>query len=623
MKSGDELLKRGKLDATLDSDKRYAYFDERLGVTVRLEIDGNESKSTVEDLFNSLLVTVSLNYVDSEDEGSNPLRQTPQTAFGPIPGPATPSPIPEGSEQFSKSQGVFVSTTLFEGSEKSLTKGEVNWVCNWIVNVDAVRVRMNFSKPSAALTTTITLRDKQNESKSVESTVNCKNTEDDDDIIDDWDSIDLLEGVSPLLRLPSSRLTQTYQNDDIPSHNIPEKTLKRSCRIVIPISSAFSVRMRAVNIPSLLHRPEDDKPHLVLGLELENCIRNTFMVTDVGIRMKEASIADDNDELIGRRHELTQSDLPAQLQAGEQHNLIYIIVFKQKEVQPVVDKSRQSKEFNRPRRFNVRINVLAHTENGSVFDMKWNSFIDISNALVEDWKKYNNTTDTVTARPTSMNTNSSKHMSGPVAGNRRFTLTNLQHASEMAAATSRQQQQISEESDSESTDSTTSNLGSVVSSKENVLVSVSVLKPTKSIKLAQRSPSIFSPQINTPAKESADLIKTFDIFPVELFLFNKSTLARRFVVAFPNHNQINSRNQSMSFEERLLDDIPNPNCDAGIIPLENFVRFGPLQPGSCQSVNVNFLALREGVHTIDQLELYDPDTGFSSRLKNVSTVVVK
>ena len=40
-----------------------------------------------------------------------------------------------------------------------------------------------------------------------------------------------------------------------------------------------------------------------------------------------------------------------------------------------------------------------------------------------------------------------------------------------------------------------------------------------------------------------------------------------------------------------------------IIPLEDDLRCGPLLPGASMSARIRFLALREGVHTLDQIRL--------------------
>lgn len=59
----------------------------------------------------------------------------------------------------------------------------------------------------------------------------------------------------------------------------------------------------------------------------------------------------------------------------------------------------------------------------------------------------------------------------------------------------------------------------------------------------------------------------------------------------------------------------NNPYEAGIVPLENHLRIGPLRPGTCQSVRMQFLALRPGVHLISTLTLTDIEFEYSINLR--------
>lgn len=48
----------------------------------------------------------------------------------------------------------------------------------------------------------------------------------------------------------------------------------------------------------------------------------------------------------------------------------------------------------------------------------------------------------------------------------------------------------------------------------------------------------------------------------------------------------------------------------------------PLQPGTCQSARIKFLALGPGVHSVGELEITDMTTGQQTRLRNVLNLVV-
>jgi len=60
----------------------------------------------------------------------------------------------------------------------------------------------------------------------------------------------------------------------------------------------------------------------------------------------------------------------------------------------------------------------------------------------------------------------------------------------------------------------------------------------------------------------------------------------------------------------------------GICPLENDIRLGPIEPDSCMSVRMRFMALRPGVHTVEMLTLRDIDSGSTLNLRSVMHVVV-
>ncbi|KII92192.1 hypothetical protein PLICRDRAFT_36980 [Plicaturopsis crispa FD-325 SS-3] len=100
-----------------------------------------------------------------------------------------------------------------------------------------------------------------------------------------------------------------------------------------------------------------------------------------------------------------------------------------------------------------------------------------------------------------------------------------------------------------------------------------------------------------------------DQFTLDIFVFNKSSWTRRFEVTFPERR---GRRREME----------KPGAGPGLLPLENRVRVGPLQPSTCQSVRMEFLALTPGVHSIDTLTLTDIQSGFSMNLRSVIDIVV-
>ncbi|TIA96753.1 hypothetical protein E3P89_03162 [Wallemia ichthyophaga] len=644
MTSLEHVFTSARVHAAVDAESKHVYFDERLGVVVRLLL-GEVDECRVWELLSHLHLTVHLSYVDSQPDDTD-----------------TP-PILVSSIQSTAAWGL--------QRENGAAGEKACWIATSVVHVDAVRVRMNISNPLAALTCNITYmrshRDVAGAHADADDNTNTptrKTPDKDSELLeswDSWDSINLLEDIAP-------DMPQKHQNIDIPQDTQDTQntlhSLSLSDTTYIPISSALSVRMRAVNIPFLL---DSHQPHLALGLEVENCTARALFIHDADVRLKEASV-ENNVELVARRHDLSgaqgndngdghahgDSAIPIQLLASEQVNLIYVVVF-----QPTQEVSN-SHQPHRPRsshrslakqrKFNVHICIRTSTRTQScsptntltdpVLEMKWNSVIDISNALIDKrpWGSSALISSGSESAPRLV------PQAPPVAGNKKYAFSSLQRSAEQAAAKDRRGNSHARlvhsesESDSDSDSEGEAELPdstAATSSKETVLLSVSVLKPTRSARADQRSPSIMSPGIRTSlTRTHTHAIKPLDIFPVEVFLFNDSTIARRFVVNFASHtqSQMGLRSQRLSLEERLLGENENEkeaesgaaseSTRVGVLPLENLVRIGPLLPGSCQSVHVNFLALAKGTHAIDKLDLYDPDTGFSSRQNNVASIVV-
>lgn len=84
-------------------------------------------------------------------------------------------------------------------------------------------------------------------------------------------------------------------------------------------------------------------------------------------------------------------------------------------------------------------------------------------------------------------------------------------------------------------------------------------------------------------------IKALDEFTVEIFVQNISDATRRFKLSVPRTSSTGQRQ----------DAVASPT----IIPLENDVRCGPLLPGASLAARMRFIAMRDGLHKIDQLRV--------------------
>ncbi|CAJ0752050.1 5464_t:CDS:10 [Entrophospora sp. SA101] len=85
-----------------------------------------------------------------------------------------------------------------------------------------------------------------------------------------------------------------------------------------------------------------------------------------------------------------------------------------------------------------------------------------------------------------------------------------------------------------------------------------------------------------------------------------------------NVNDIQSTNPI----EPYMDETEHETSDADVICLENNVRIGPLNPSTCESVTLHFIAVKESLHSIELIQLVDDDTGFITNLRNVLDVYV-
>ncbi|CAE7066777.1 unnamed protein product [Rhizoctonia solani] len=124
-------------------------------------------------------------------------------------------------------------------------------------------------------------------------------------------------------------------------------------------------------------------------------------------------------------------------------------------------------------------------------------------------------------------------------------------------------------------------------------------------------PVLVSVSLLPPDGSSDERIYPMNTFSLEIFVFNESDVVRRCEISCPARKRWR--------QETQRDDHPNT---AGILPLENHIRVGPLRPGTCQSVRMRFLAIQPGAHSVDTLTLTDIETGFAINLRDTMNVVV-
>ncbi|KAG9081276.1 hypothetical protein FS749_007788 [Ceratobasidium sp. UAMH 11750] len=144
--------------------------------------------------------------------------------------------------------------------------------------------------------------------------------------------------------------------------------------------------------------------------------------------------------------------------------------------------------------------------------------------------------------------------------------------------------------------------------------------PIRGLRQVQHAPPVLQPVLVSvsllpPESGSDECIYPMDTFSLEVFVFNESDVVRRCEISCPAKKRWRQEAAERHIEE-------SSGGQAGIFPLENHIRIGPLRPGTCQSVRMRFLAVQAGVYTVDTLTLTDTETGFATNLKDVMNVVV-
>ncbi|KAG9302788.1 hypothetical protein G9A89_009565 [Geosiphon pyriformis] len=123
-----------------------------------------------------------------------------------------------------------------------------------------------------------------------------------------------------------------------------------------------------------------------------------------------------------------------------------------------------------------------------------------------------------------------------------------------------------------------------------------------------------------------------NVFNIQVFIVNRSKHVRRFTVVVPNrrrpndsaiknlppipvvgklshpaealgHGSANTVEAFMEETEFLKRYLEFETNEADIICLENNVRMGPLNPSTCESISLHFIAVRESLHVIDLVQL--------------------
>ncbi|KAG8846765.1 hypothetical protein FRB96_001790 [Tulasnella sp. 330] len=159
----------------------------------------------------------------------------------------------------------------------------------------------------------------------------------------------------------------------------------------------------------------------------------------------------------------------------------------------------------------------------------------------------------------------------------------------------------------------------IPSGSNTLLVSISLIPPSAYSLDGQHPLDLIATE--------REKIYQLDMFALDIFVYNKSTTrTRRCKITYPDRREhglsMPQRFGSTRNSQGLIAITDGRDDPLGISPLENDIHIGPLQPDSCMSVRMRFMALRTGVHTIEMLTLHDLDSDTMRNLRSVMHVVV-
>ncbi|KAK9760659.1 hypothetical protein K7432_015101 [Basidiobolus ranarum] len=125
-------------------------------------------------------------------------------------------------------------------------------------------------------------------------------------------------------------------------------------------------------------------------------------------------------------------------------------------------------------------------------------------------------------------------------------------------------------------------------------------------------------------------------FSVELFFVNQSGTTRNLTVVVPNRKFLKSSSKSPRPNRPISDSSTNSRVNpvmrapdflrrqvehersrATMLCLESNVRLSPLQPSSCQKIQLHLITTTEHLHTLLPIQILDTDTGSITNLRDV------
>ncbi|CAG8563913.1 3235_t:CDS:2, partial [Cetraspora pellucida] len=452
---------------------------------------------------------------------------------------------------------------------------------------------------------------------------------------------------------------QTLQtSDSVNKRNLygPIKLLKRNCFKSLSLKTALNVRMRTISVS-----PLDNS--LMISIEVENNNTETtasFAVDSIKIDVPHSFVT---------RYEYTQdknaNDFPLTLNSLDQVSFLYNIVILEK---PSLPNSSTQQHFSpsslmssrgssrrssvssifstklpspspaddrqRPLSIRIKGSPILETKKIHAVESKWNCMLDLASLLKRD----NSIPLHKLIQQTQQNSSFTVSQTSVSSRNSGFFSTGI------------------------STPTSTKTFNSDLHIKKHLSVPTaleSICNGINGTLIGGRVPKLQKTVIDSGDCAAVSFsvnseVVVGQIFTVQISIFNKSSEIKKFTIKVPNKNQLQSSTSPLSIVSKLSDNSYNDismlsirgnlsdkiepfinesdflkkylefeTSDANLVCLENSVCTGPINPLTCETVSIRFIAVKESLHVIDLVQFVNTDTGFVTNLRNVLEILVR
>ncbi|KAI7871408.1 TRAPP trafficking subunit Trs65-domain-containing protein [Mucor mucedo] len=626
--------------AIIESNPReFAFYDEHLQVYLLARVSkqisgaGEEVKEAIHAFYNQLEVTVDATFLDTVTPNLNRSSS------------ATTQSSPTSPKIHQRRTINDVSTPFFtqaynrnnKNAEFILFEQEDTFCCLYPIIVPIVYAKTKTANPVLSINSNIQYRPLPLKRATTQAELN---TQDDSEYDTDlFETINLLSGLSedpvfsdgerPLQRFvmesntrqPSGSSSSTTTNmNTTPSSQL---SMKRSVRENLAIRSGLNVKMRTTNASVA-------EKMVMMSVELENPaeVGCEFLVDRVEVQVSNAVVS----------MAFNQIQFPIELNKSDLMVFVYDVtllddgsvkpptqtprVFASRRALP--QQQQQQPVYNddkiQPQRVSIQIYGSPIIDGKKALPMrsKWNTMLDVSGIRQKREEVPSPFIDKFPpASPMARSQSAQGSIFSPGARSIVGSPGGLGH--QMSPS-----------------------LEGVFGMKKQNSISSTVSTPTNNTG-ARRAPEREIADGIVVSFTVPDAIQVGKIFSLHIFIVNRSKHTRRFQVMIPNRK----RNPTEVFGHTMKTTLPplpieqvpidpymdeseflkqyfeNETHEADIICLENNVRLSPLGPSTSQSVDIQFIAVKEKLHTIDLVQLVDQDTGFVTNLRHVLEVYVE